>query len=65
VKLPRWAGTDPEIRTVRATVRPDNVASLAVIAQFGFAYVGEQWDEEDGKETIPEVDAGCVPFGSA
>jgi RimJ/RimL family protein N-acetyltransferase len=37
---------------VRASVRPDNVASLATIAGFGFRKVGEQWDPEDGLENV-------------
>jgi hypothetical protein len=32
---------------------PD-AASLATVARFGFAEVGEQWDEEDGRELIFE-----------
>lgn len=56
-ELLRWAGDDPRVRTVRASIRPDNAASLATIAGFGFRKTGEQWDEEDGLETIFEVDA--------
>ncbi|MEV6489989.1 GNAT family N-acetyltransferase [Actinoplanes sp. NPDC051633] len=39
---------DPRVRAVRASIRPDNVASLATIAKFGFRKVGEQWDAIDG-----------------
>jgi [ribosomal protein S5]-alanine N-acetyltransferase len=49
--LQRAAG-EPDVRTVRATISPDNVASLATIAGFGFTENGEQWDEEDGRELI-------------
>ena len=35
---------------MRATISPGNVASLATIAGFGFAEVGEQSDEQDGCE---------------
>jgi hypothetical protein len=42
---------------VRATISPGNVASLATTAGFGFAEVGEQWDEQDGRELIFEVAA--------
>ncbi len=56
-ELLRRAAAEPGVSTVRATIRPDNVASLATIAGFGFAEVGEQWDEEDGLELIFEVAA--------
>lgn len=49
-----WAAADPTVTTVRASVSPDNVASLATIAPFGFAEVGEQWDDEDGLELLFE-----------
>ncbi|MDN4174653.1 GNAT family protein [Nocardioides sp. SOB77] len=48
------ARRDPEVRVVRASVSPDNAASLAVLAPFGFVQVGEQWDEEDGLELVLE-----------
>jgi RimJ/RimL family protein N-acetyltransferase len=48
------AVAEPAVRVVRATISPDNVASLATIASFGFAQNGEQWDEEDGLELIFE-----------
>ncbi|GAA3003483.1 hypothetical protein GCM10020229_14340 [Kitasatospora albolonga] len=38
-----------------ATISPDNEASLATVAAFGFTHVGEQWDEEDGLELIYEL----------
>jgi RimJ/RimL family protein N-acetyltransferase len=49
------ARTDPSISTLRATVSPDNTASLGLVAELPFAEVGEQWDEEDGLETIYEL----------
>jgi len=49
-----WAASVPAVRTVRATVRPDNVASLATLRPFGFKHTGEQWDEEDGLELVFE-----------
>jgi RimJ/RimL family protein N-acetyltransferase len=55
--LLRRAAAEPTVRTVRATISPDNVASLATIAGFGFVYVGEQWDERDGRELIFEIPA--------
>ena len=47
---------DPGVRTVRATVSPDNAASSGLVAELRFAHVGEQWDDEDGLETIYELD---------
>jgi RimJ/RimL family protein N-acetyltransferase len=46
------AAADPQVRAVRASIRPDNTASLATIAKFGFRKVGEQWDPEDGLEHV-------------
>jgi RimJ/RimL family protein N-acetyltransferase len=54
-ELLRWAGSDDRVRVVRASISPANAASLATIAGFGFQKVGEQWDEEDGLETVFEV----------
>jgi RimJ/RimL family protein N-acetyltransferase len=42
------------VTTVRATISPDNAASLATIADFDFQHVGEQMDDEDGLELIFE-----------
>ena len=49
------ARSAPEVTTVRASISPTNVASLATIAGFGFVQVGEQWDEQDGLELVLEV----------
>ena len=49
------ARREPTVRTLRATVSPENVASLALLAQYPFVEVGEQWDDEDGLETIYEI----------
>ena len=54
-ELLRRAEVEPGVRTVRASISPDNVASLATVARFGFDQVGEQWDEEDGLELVFEV----------
>lgn len=62
-ELLRRAAAEPGVSTVRATISPDNVASLATIAGFGFAEVGEQWDEEDGRELIFEVAARSAQDG--
>lgn len=48
----------PNVIVVRATVRPDNIASRRLLDQYGFQEVGSQWDHEDGLELILEVDAG-------
>ncbi|WP_327253329.1 GNAT family N-acetyltransferase [Streptomyces sp. NBC_01244] len=42
------AAEEPDVRTVRATIRSDNAASLAALAGFGFARVAEQGNETDG-----------------
>jgi len=52
------AALEPHVRTVRVTISPDNTASYALASQYGFAEVGEQWDEEDGLEIIYELPAG-------
>jgi RimJ/RimL family protein N-acetyltransferase len=54
LELLRRAAGEPGVRTVRATISPDNAASLATISRFGFTENGEQWDEEDGRELIFE-----------
>ncbi|WP_066583518.1 GNAT family N-acetyltransferase [Cellulomonas timonensis] len=51
------ARRDPSVRTVRATISPDNIASRALVLQHGFVEVGEQWDAEDGLEIVFEVPA--------
>jgi ribosomal-protein-alanine N-acetyltransferase len=49
-----WAASAPEVRAVRASISPDNEASLATLRPFGFEQVGEQWDEVDGLELVFE-----------
>ena len=49
-----WAAAVPEVTVVRASISPENEASLATLRPFGFAHVGEQWDEEDGLELLFE-----------
>jgi RimJ/RimL family protein N-acetyltransferase len=51
------AGREPEVQTVRVSISPDNTPSYELASQYGFAEVGEQWDEEDGLEIIYEADA--------
>ena len=55
--LLRRAAQEPMVTTVRVTISPDNGASTALAAQYGFAETGEQWDEDDGLEIIYEVAA--------
>ena len=49
------ARSEPTVRTLRATISPDNEASLGLIRQYPFVHNGEQWDEEDGLELIYEL----------
>ena len=57
-ELIAWAAAEPAAVTVRASISPENTASLATIAGFGFTHVGEQWDDEDGLEHLYERPAG-------
>ena len=59
--LLRRAAGEPGVSTVRATISPGNIGSLATISGFGFTEVGEQWDEEDGRELIFEVAVPVPP----
>jgi RimJ/RimL family protein N-acetyltransferase len=52
-----WACEFPEVKTLRYTVSPDNLASIKVIEYFGFAFMGQQNDEIDGPENIYEESA--------
>ena len=52
------ATLEPDVKTVRATIRPDNAASLATIVPFKFVPVGDQWDDLDGLELIFEKEVG-------
>jgi RimJ/RimL family protein N-acetyltransferase len=52
------AAREPLVRTVRASIRPDNSPSSLLVAQYGFRKVGERWDDEDGLEVVYEVAAG-------
>ncbi|MFJ4652864.1 GNAT family N-acetyltransferase [Nocardia sp. NPDC088792] len=51
------AAREPGVRTVRVSIRPDNLASYRLASQYGFVEVGEEVDEEDGLEIIYEVSA--------
>lgn len=50
-----WAAADPRVRTLRASVAPDNQASLRLIAKLGFEQTGEQWDSDDGLEIVYDI----------
>ena len=49
------ARREPAVAVLRATISPSNAASLALLSQFPFLDVGEQWDDEDGLEIIYEL----------
>lgn len=51
------AASEPDVRTVRVSIRPDNLPSLNLAAQYGFVRVGEQMDDIDGLEIVHEVPA--------
>jgi len=53
--LLRRATADPTITVVRASISPTNTASYALVAPYGFVEVGQLWDDEDGWETIYEL----------
>ena len=50
-----WVVNDPEIKTLRYTVSPDNLISQHIIKKLGFNLVGEQVDSIDGMEEIYEL----------
>jgi RimJ/RimL family protein N-acetyltransferase len=56
-----WAATQPGVTTFRASISPDNAASLGLVRRLGFVEVGEQWDDEDGLELVLERPA--APLG--
>ena len=51
----KWVCGEEGVRTLRYTVSPSNLASVAIIKKFGFAHMGQQMDEEDGPEDIYEM----------
>lgn len=52
-----WVVNEPGVKVLRYTVSPTNTASIALVNSFGFDYVGQQEDEEDGPESIYEMSA--------
>lgn len=55
--LIHWAHAARGIRRFRASVSPANLPSLRIVAKLGFVRTGVQWDEEDGEETVHELNA--------
>jgi RimJ/RimL family protein N-acetyltransferase len=51
-----WAYREHPITRFRASTAPDNLASRAVLAKFGFRQVGTQMDDLDGLELVFERD---------
>jgi RimJ/RimL family protein N-acetyltransferase len=48
------AAREPDVRTVRLSISPGNSVSRRLADRYGFIEVGEQEDEEDGREIIYE-----------
>lgn len=46
------AAGDPRVSSVRATIRPDNTASLAVITRAGFTPAGDRIHERWGRQLV-------------
>ena len=59
-----WARREHGVHRFRASVAPDNAASQAVIARFGFRQTGVQWDDLDGEELVFDLDDPEVARGS-
>jgi RimJ/RimL family protein N-acetyltransferase len=51
----KWVCGELGVRTLRYTVSPSNLASIAVIKKFGFTFMGQQIDEIDGPEDVYEM----------
>jgi len=52
-----WVVNDPQVKTLRYTVSPENLISQHIIRKLGFKHSGQQIDEEDGPEDIYELSA--------
>jgi RimJ/RimL family protein N-acetyltransferase len=52
-----YAAAHPDVRTLRATVSPDNAVSRHIVEAAGLVHVGEQIDDEDGLELVYELAA--------
>ncbi|MGO4104588.1 GNAT family N-acetyltransferase [Leifsonia sp. YAF41] len=65
-ELLAFAAAQPSVRIVRASVSPENAASLSIVQGWGFVHVGEEWDPEDGLELVFERQADApLSFSSA
>jgi RimJ/RimL family protein N-acetyltransferase len=51
-----WATRVHGVRRFRASVAPDNARSLNLIGKLGLVQTGEQWDPEDGRELVYELE---------
>lgn len=51
----KWVSGEPGVKTLRYTVSPENLPSVKIIEGYGFEYLGQQIDEEDGPENIYEM----------
>jgi RimJ/RimL family protein N-acetyltransferase len=54
-----WAGAQG-VQRLRASVSPDNEASLGMVEKMGFTRTGEQWDEIDGLEYVFEASLSTI-----
>ena len=52
-----WVVNDPQVKTLRYTVSPNNLISQYIIKKFDFEFKGQQIDDEDGPEDIYELSA--------
>ncbi|KAA5826863.1 GNAT family N-acetyltransferase [Saccharopolyspora hirsuta] len=52
------AAREPEVRTVRVAISPDNTASYGLASKYGFTEVGRRWDGGEGVEIVYEMPAG-------
>lgn len=52
-----WATRVHGVRRFRASVAPDNERSINLISKLGFVHTGEQWDPDDGRELVYELEA--------
>jgi RimJ/RimL family protein N-acetyltransferase len=51
-----WAREAHGVRHFVASVSPDNEPSLKLVRRLGFRQTGTQWDDEDGKELVFELE---------
>jgi RimJ/RimL family protein N-acetyltransferase len=56
-----YAATHPDVRVLRANVRPDNAPSRRIVEGAGFVKVDEEMDPEDGLEWVYELPVSDYP----